>query len=42
MPAYITKKHSSRTTDHRYNYEISPDIKLPIIRLLVQVSSLLV
>ena len=32
MPAYITKKRSSRTTDNRYNYETSPDIKLPIIR----------
>ena len=32
MPAYITKKRSSHTTDNRYNYEISPDIKLPIIR----------
>ena len=32
MPAYIIKKRSSRATHNRYNYEISPDIKLPIIR----------
>ena len=32
MPVYIIKKRSSRTADNRYNYAISPDKKLPIIR----------
>ena len=41
MPTYIIDKRSSGTADNRYNYAISPDTKLPIIRLLVQVFSLL-
>ena len=32
MPAYLIKKRSSRTVDTRCNFEISPHIKLPIIR----------
>ena len=32
MPTYIIDKRSSRTADNRYNYAISPDTKLPIIR----------
>ena len=32
MPAYLIKKRSSRTVDNRCNFEISPHIKLPIIR----------
>ena len=32
MPAYLIKKRSSRTVDTRCNFEISPHVKLPIIR----------
>ena len=32
MPAYLIKKLTSRTVDNSYNFEISPRIKLPIIR----------
>ena len=32
MPTCIIDKRSSRTADNRYNYAISPDTKLPIIR----------
>ena len=32
MPAYLIKKRSSRTVDTRCDFEISPHIKLPLIR----------
>lgn len=33
MPDYIIRKRNSRTADNSYNYAISSEVKLPIVRV---------